>query len=121
MNINHLHLKVASVDRAAAFYERCFGLRPHVTHGDILFMRDQAGMDLALAPSAEPVAPAAWFHLGFRLDDAEAVARLYDRLVEAGVTIRQPLIHEEDLVSFRCADPDGYGVEVYWEPQPEPA
>jgi len=118
VNINHLHLKVASVERAAAFYEGCFGLRRHVSHGEILFMRDEAGMDFALAPASEPASPPAWFHLGFRLKSAGQVERLYAELTENGVSMRQPLIKEDDLVSFRCADPDGYGVEVYWEPEP---
>ena len=51
--INHLHLHVRSVERSRAFYEKYFGLREHVMHGDILFMRDaDDGLDLALAPAA---------------------------------------------------------------------
>ncbi len=118
MNINHLHLKVQSVDRARAFYERFFGLREAAWHGDILFLRDEAGMDFALAPSSEAVSSPAWFHLGFRLETREAVERLCGELVSAGTPMRQPLLRDDDLVSFRCEDPDGYGVEVYWEPQP---
>ncbi len=117
MNINHLHLKVASVERAAAFYERCFGLRRYVSHGEILFMRDEAGMDLALAPSAEAATPPPWFHLGFRLDSSAEVEALHERLEAAGVAIRCPLTLEEDFTFFRCADPDGYELEIYWEPQ----
>jgi hypothetical protein len=37
---------------------------------------------------------------------------------EAGATITEALVEEEDLVFFRCADPDGYSIEVYWEPEP---
>jgi catechol 2,3-dioxygenase-like lactoylglutathione lyase family enzyme len=50
-NLNHVHLHVLSVDRARDFYARHFGLRPHADHGGILFMRDHAGMDLALRPA----------------------------------------------------------------------
>ncbi len=118
MNINHLHLKVRSVDRARTFYERFFGLREFVWHDDILFLRDAAGMDLALAPTTTEIHPPEWFHLGFRLSSAADVTNLHDTLTRAGVAMRQPLISDEAFVSFRCADPDGYGVEVYWEPQP---
>ena len=120
MDINHLHLKVASVERSRSFYERFFGLRASATHGDILFMRDAAGMDLALAPSAAPEPLPDWFHFGFRLKDAGAVERLYRVLTQAGVAMQQPLERDDqDLTFFRCRDPDGYGIEVYWEPQPD--
>ena len=118
MNINHLHLKVASVDRAQAFYALFFGLRPSVWHGDMLFMRDEAGMDLALAPAkdAEPLPP--WFHFGFRLESADSVARLHGAMAAAGVPMREPLTTEDELTFFRCLDPDGHAIEIYWEPEP---
>jgi catechol 2,3-dioxygenase-like lactoylglutathione lyase family enzyme len=118
MDLNHLHLKVRSVEAAKAFYARWFGLSEHVWHGDMVFMRDGSGMDLALAPAAEPAAMPEWFHFGFRLERAPAVEALHDALVGAGVPITEPLMREPDLVSFRCADPDGYSIEVYWETQP---
>ena len=76
-------------------------------------------MDLALAPSPTPEPLPDWFHFGFRLGDADAVERLYRVLTEAGVAMKQPLERDdEDLTFFRCRDPDGYGIEVYWEPEP---
>lgn len=118
MNLNHLHLKVRSVDRARAFYARFFGLTDHVWHGEMLFMRDDAGMDLALAPAVDAAPLPEWFHFGFRLESAEAVERLHGALAEGGATITQPLTAEPDFVFFRCADPDGHPIEVYWEPEP---
>jgi catechol 2,3-dioxygenase-like lactoylglutathione lyase family enzyme len=118
VDINHLHLKVRSVERSKAFYARHFGLTEHVWHGDMVFMRDRAGMDLALAPVLEPEPMPAWFHFGFRLASIAAVEALHEELVGAGVAIREPLSREGEVVSFRCADPDGYNIEIYWEPQP---
>jgi len=117
MQINHLHLHVADVDRAAAFYGRAFGLRPHVWHEDVLFLRDEAGMDLALAPGAPDELPA-WFHFGFRLETPQAVRDLFARLSSAGDDMAEPLSEAADFVWFRCRDPDGHAIEVYWEPQP---
>ena len=34
------------------------------------------------------------------------------------VPMRQPISRGDDFVSFRCLDPDGYDIEVYWEPPP---
>lgn len=117
-NLNHIHLHVLSVDRARDFYALHFGLRPHVTHGDILFMRDDAGLDLALAPTQKLDAFPSWFHIGFRLPTSEDVIALHGRMLSAGVRIRQPLENHADFTVFRCADPDGHLIEVYWEPQP---
>jgi catechol 2,3-dioxygenase-like lactoylglutathione lyase family enzyme len=116
MQINHLHLHVADVARAAAFYERAFGLQPHVWHEDILFLRDEAGMDLALAPGAPDELPP-WFHFGFRLESPQAVRDLFARLTSAGDDLAAPLSEAPDFVWFRCRDPDGHAIEVYWEPQ----
>jgi catechol 2,3-dioxygenase-like lactoylglutathione lyase family enzyme len=84
----------------------------------MVFMRDGAGMDLALAPAAEPGRMPDGFHFGFRLESVAAVEALHDRLAAAGVPIVEPLTREPELISFRCADPDGYSIEVYWETQP---
>jgi catechol 2,3-dioxygenase-like lactoylglutathione lyase family enzyme len=118
MNINHLHLKVSSVEWARAFYARFFGLTDFVWHGDMLFMRDGAGMDLALAPAAAIEPMPSWFHFGFRLGDAEAVKAMHDAMAAADVSLSAPLTTDGDLTFFRCADPDGYAIEVYWEPDP---
>jgi catechol 2,3-dioxygenase-like lactoylglutathione lyase family enzyme len=118
MNINHLHLKVASVERAQRFYARFFGLKPSVWHGDMLFMRDEAGMDLALAPAKDPEPLPEWFHFGFRLESPDAVTKLHDEMAGAGVPLKAPLTREDDLTFFRCLDPDGHDVEIYWEPEP---
>ncbi len=33
----------------------------------------------------------------------------------AGVPIDKPLSEDETYATFRLRDPDGYGIEVYWE------
>ena len=115
MQMNHLHLHVRDVGRARAFYERWFGFRKHTQHGPILFLRDDADLDLALAPDDEPAGLPAWFHFGFRLDSGDAVRTMHDAMRDDGVQIAQHLQSWDDLVVFRCADPDGYQIEVYWE------
>src|SRR5262245_19346360 len=120
MDLNHLHLHVASVPRAADFYARYFGMRELVWHGDMVFMRDQAGMDLALAPIAagEATAFPPWFHFGFRLESKDAVKSLYERAAADGVPIEEPFTAAGPLSYFRCLDPDGYQIEIYYEPDP---
>lgn len=114
-SLNHLHLHVRSVDRAKAFYEGYFGLREHVRHGDVVFLRDDGGMDLALAPSDQPDVMPPWFHFGFRLETADAVRALHARLPPDAIA--EALSEKLDFAVFRCRDPDGHLIEVYWEPQ----
>ena len=115
VNMNHLHLHVRDVENARSFYERWFGFTEHAQHGEILFLRDAADLDLALAPdpSPEPLPP--WFHFGFRLHSSAQVEALCKAMSEAGVAIPKPYEFWGDLAAFRCEDPDGYQIEVYWE------
>lgn len=115
MQINHLHLRVSNVARSAAFYKDFFGLSEHIRHGEVLFITDEQRFDLALAPSDDVEPMPLWFHFGFRLQSGEAVRRLYAKLEQSGVTILEPVEAHDDFVFFRCADPDGYTIEVYWE------
>ena len=113
--LNHLHLHVRSITRARDFYARYFGLRDHVWHGEILFMRDaEDGLDLALAPAADLDTFPEWFHFGFRFERPDEVASLHARLRADGVETSE-LDNFGDFVVFRCRDPDGHQLEVYWE------
>ena len=58
----------------------------------------------------------AWFHFGIRLDDVGDVKTMLAAMHAAGVPIVKALYESEVLVSFRCADPDAYAIEVYWAP-----
>lgn len=103
------------MERAQRFYETYFGFTERVRHGKILFLRNADGFDLALAPESEPSPFPEWFHFGFRLPDSNAVRETYARMRKDGVMLRAQLTEEPEFVTYRCADPDGYGIEVYWE------
>jgi lactoylglutathione lyase len=118
MNLNHIHLHVRSAKASAAFYARHFGMRELVWHGDMVFMRDDAGMDMALATDATPATFPEWFHIGYRLGSSDEVCALQERLRADGVTITEPLTTEGELTFFRCRDPDAYNLEIYYEPDP---
>jgi len=57
----------------------------------------------------------AWFHFGYRLNSARDVVDLHGRMSASDVVVLKPLYEDDELVSFRCADPDGYAIEIYWE------
>jgi catechol 2,3-dioxygenase-like lactoylglutathione lyase family enzyme len=115
MDLNHLHLHVQDLERSRTFYASYFGFREHTRHGKILFMRNERAFDLALAPDAEKQGFPTWFHFGFRLQNPTDVRDLHARMKTAGVAMKVDLIDDEGYVSFRCFDPDGHGIEIYWE------
>jgi len=113
MDLNHLHLHVRNVDRSKRFYESYFRFRERVRHGNILFLRNTSGFDLALVPDPMPVSFPEWFHFGFRLGSENAVRKLHGRMTSGGVEVEE--IEEYDgYVTFDCEDADGYAIEVYW-------
>jgi len=57
----------------------------------------------------------AFFHFGIGLPSRDAVLAFRDRLVADGVPVAEEW-DEPDYVSVKCLDPDGYVVEVAWEP-----
>ncbi len=115
MRLNHLHLHVTNLAHSQEFYEKYFGFVEHTKHGEIVFLRDAPdGLDLALAPADIADAFPEWFHFGFRLESDTAVQTLFTQMQDNACSVA-PLERYDDFVFFRCSDPDGYVIEVYWE------
>lgn len=115
MDLTHLHLHTRDRDRSAAFYQRWFGLAL-VRRGEaITFMKGDRDFLLALADEDGAQPMPAWFHFGMRVDSADRVRTLLIDLERGGVPIVKALYEDPKFASFRCADPDGYPIEVYWD------
>ena len=114
MDLNHLHLHVRELERSQRFYGSYFDFREQAHHEDILFLTNTQSFNLALAPADRVEPLPGWFHFGFRLHTPDAVRGLHARMTADGVPLK-PLHDAPDFVTFRCADPDGYSIEVYWE------
>ena len=115
MRLNHLHLHVRDRRAAQSFYTTWFGMAIVRAGERLTFLADDHGFDLALMEDREPSRMPAWFHFGYRLNAAREVVDLHRRMSDSGVAIVKPLYEDQELVSFRCADPDGYAIEIYWE------
>jgi catechol-2,3-dioxygenase len=115
MDITHLHLHVRDRARAADFYRRWFGLSTRREGDDITFLCGSRGFLLALMDDADAVPPPPWFHFGIALPSLDAVKALHASMREANVPIAKPWHEDQRVASFRCRDPDGYAVEIYWE------
>jgi catechol 2,3-dioxygenase-like lactoylglutathione lyase family enzyme len=118
VHLRHLGLPVRDYERSLRFYATYFGFDPVTAQSypdGTVIVRNADRFDLALHPAAEATASSTFLHFGFAMADAEAVRALRVRLELDGV----PVIERDDepeLVSFKCLDPDGWRVEVYWEP-----
>jgi catechol 2,3-dioxygenase-like lactoylglutathione lyase family enzyme len=118
VHLRHLGLPVRDHERSLRFYATYFGFDPATaqTYPDgTVIVRDRDRFDLALHPAAESPPPSTFLHFGFAMPDADAVRELLGRLEADGVPVVER-DDEPDLVSFKCLDPDGWRVEVYWEP-----
>jgi catechol 2,3-dioxygenase-like lactoylglutathione lyase family enzyme len=117
MHLRHLGLPVRDHERSLRFYATYFGFDPATAQAypdGTVIVRNADRFDLALHPTTAAAARSDFLHFGFAMDDADAVRALGARLEVDGV----PVIERDDepnLVSFKCLDPDGWRVEVYWE------
>src|SRR5262245_21397471 len=120
MHLLHLGLPVREEERSLAFNQAYFGFDPatarHYPDGTTI-VRNTDGFDLALHPGDMPQQLPTFLHFGFALPDPDKVRALLARMEADGVPVVE---HDEEpgLVSFKCLDPDGWRVEVYWGPVP---
>jgi catechol 2,3-dioxygenase-like lactoylglutathione lyase family enzyme len=117
VRLGHLNLTVSDLERSAAFYARWFGFdRVLAEYADgTRFVGDASGFELGLHEGAVPALGARW-HFGFLAPDAGAVRDLRNRMLDEAIVVDE----WEDTVpyvGFKCHDPDGYMVEVYFEPR----
>jgi len=118
VQLRHLGLPVRDHNRSLRFYATYFGFNPATAQSypdGTVIVRNAERFDLALHPATEAAPSSTFLHFGFAMADAEAVRALRTRLERDGV----PVVERDDepaLVSFKCLDPDGWRVEVYWEP-----
>jgi catechol 2,3-dioxygenase-like lactoylglutathione lyase family enzyme len=118
MLLRHLALAVQDEQRSREFYERWFGFgdRPPRRYSDgVLMLYGPGDVALALGPAPGPPELPPFFHFGFTLDDPARVRELRAALEREGVAIVEAW-EEDDYVSVKCRDPDGYVVEASWEP-----
>jgi len=117
VDLNHLNLRVADPAACRDFYVRHFRFQPAFEAEGGYFVRNDDGFLLALVPADPHVPLPPGVHIGFGLDGPAEVEDLHRALGAAGT--RTTEIDDErprsDYVTFRCWDPDGTEVEVFWE------
>lgn len=117
--MQHLALAVTDQERSRRFYETYFGFdaRPPRRYDDgVLMLYDASGFSLALGPVDGPIELPPFLHFGVHARSPEEVQAFRGRLRADGVPIVEEW-DEPEYVSVKCADPDGYVVELSWEPR----
>jgi len=117
LRLGHLNLNVSDVNRAADFYAAWFGFDRILAEypDNTRFITDGSGFELALHQEIRSAAPVDW-HFGFLASDARSVRTLMASMHEAGEMVGD-LEDSDQYVGFKCRDPDGHEIEVYFEPR----
>ena len=116
-SVRHLALAVADQERSRRFYERYFGFVAEAAPREdgVLILHDAAGFSLALGEVDEPIRLPPFLHFGTGLASRDEVRAFRDGVAADGLEIVE-WWDEPDYVSVKFRDPDGYVLEVAWEP-----
>ncbi len=126
VDIGHVHLKVADLDRALGFWRDVLGFEETTRYGDqAAFLsaggyHHHIGLNTWESRGGPQPAPGTTglFHAAIRYPDRAALADALRRLVDAGVPIDGASDHGVSEAIY-LRDPDGNGVELYRDRPPE--
>jgi catechol 2,3-dioxygenase len=118
--VGHVHLRVADLDRAIAFYRDAIGLdlQARFASGAAFLGADGYHHHVALntwgsaGGTPPPPGHAGLFHVAFLYPDRPALARAAARVIAAGVAIEGKADHGVSEAVY-LSDPDGNGIELY--------
>ncbi len=116
--MDHLALAVRDQERSRLFYENYLGFdaEPPQRYSDgTVMLHNAEGFALALGQTDEPIRLPGFLHFGIGVAEPGEVRAFHARLAEDGVPVVEEW-DEADYVSVKFKDPDGYVVEVSWEP-----
>jgi len=133
VDIGHVHLKVADIERALAFYCGVLGFELQQRYGEeAAFVsaggyHHHIGLNTWHSKGGSPPAPGTTglFHFAIRYPSRRSLADALDRLRRAGVPLEGASDHGVSEALY-LSDPDGNGIELYWDrpraewPQPRP-
>ena len=127
VRIGHVHLKVADLDRALAFYRDVLGFEVTARYGrGAVFLsaggyHHHIGLNVWESRGGPPPAPGTTglYHAAILYPTRTALADALRRLVEAGIPLQGASDHGVSEALY-LSDPDGNGLELYWDrPQSE--
>jgi catechol 2,3-dioxygenase len=122
VDIGHVHLKVADIERSLAFYSGILGFEVMARMGDqAAFIsaggyHHHIGLNTWESRGGQPPPPGhtGLFHAAIRYPTRRALATALSRLTEAGVPLSGASDHGVSEALY-LNDPDGNGLELYWD------
>lgn len=122
VQIGHVHLKVADLDRAIDFYRGVLGFELTQRMGrSAAFLsaggyHHHIGLNTWESAGGFPPAPGTTglYHVAIRYPSRDALADAYRRLREAGISLDGAADHGVSEALY-LRDPDMNGVELYWD------
>lgn len=120
--IGHVHLKVADLERSIAFYQGVLGFELTQRMGErAAFLsaggyHHHIGLNTWESRGGPPPAPGTTglYHVAIRYPDRSALADAFRRLTEAGIALEGAADHGVSEALY-LRDPDGNGLELYWD------
>ena len=118
--VGHVHLKVADLERAIAFYSGLLGFDVTQRYGDQAAFLSAGGYHHHIGlntwdskgGSAPPPGHTGLYHSAFLFADRKALAQVFKRLVDADYPLDGSADHGVSEALY-FTDPDGNGVELY--------
>jgi catechol 2,3-dioxygenase len=122
VDIGHVHLKVADIDRALDFYCGVLGFELQSRWGDRAAFISAGGYHHHIGlntwesagGSAPPPGTTGLYHAAIRYPSRRALADALRRLADAGVPLSGASDHGVSEALY-LNDPDGIGLELYWD------
>ncbi len=122
VDIGHVHLKVADLERALAFYCGVLGFQLMQRYGDQAAFISAGGYHHhiglntweSLGGSPPPAGTTGLYHTAIRYPDRRSLADALRRLQTAGIELDGAADHGVSEALY-LHDPDHNGVELYWD------
>ena len=124
--VGHVHLKVADLDRALAFYRDVLGFEVTQRYGSQAAFLSAGGYHHHIGlntwesrgGSPPPPGSTGLYHAAILYPDRTALADALRRLVEAGIPLDGAADHGVSEALY-LRDPDGNGIELYRDRPPD--
>jgi len=120
--IGHVHLKVANLERALAFYSGILGFAVMQRMGDSAAFvsaggyHHHIGLNTWESLNGDPPPPGCTglYHTAFLFPTRAALAQVLHRVLQAGIPLEGAADHGVSEAIY-LRDPDDNGVELYWD------
>lgn len=126
VDIGHVHLKVADLERAVAFYRDGLGFEVTQRMGDQAVFLSAGGYHhhiglntwMSKSGSPPPRGSTGLFHAAIRYPSRASLARALARLIDRGIRLDGASDHGVSEALY-LRDPDQNGLELYWDRPPD--